>query len=159
MAVVRNDRLVVPRGDTVLQAGDEVLALVIADANARSRPCSSASERPPAMPRNGGRCPLTIDGVRAAFFDLDKTVIAKASIAAFSRPFRHGGLLTRRVVLRAVVGQLLYLQFGADEERLTQIRESVLAVTRGWDRDHVPPDRPRDLLGRSSPSSTKRPSS
>ncbi len=75
--------------------------------------------------------------MRAAFFDLDKTVIAKASIAAFSRPFRRGGLLTRRVVLRAVVGQLLYLQFGADEERLTQIRESVLAVTRGWDRDRV----------------------
>ncbi len=32
VAVVRNDRLVVPRGDTVLQAGDEVLALVVADA-------------------------------------------------------------------------------------------------------------------------------
>jgi trk system potassium uptake protein len=32
VAVVREDRLVVPRGDTVLQAGDEVLALVTADA-------------------------------------------------------------------------------------------------------------------------------
>jgi trk system potassium uptake protein len=31
VAVVRRDRLVVPRGDTVLQAGDEVLALVTAD--------------------------------------------------------------------------------------------------------------------------------
>jgi len=32
VAVVRADRLVVPRGDTVLSAGDEVLALVIGDA-------------------------------------------------------------------------------------------------------------------------------
>jgi HAD superfamily phosphoserine phosphatase-like hydrolase len=50
--------------------------------------------------------------VRAAFFDLDKTVIAKASIAAFGRPFRRGGLINRRVVLRAVMGQLIFLQFG-----------------------------------------------
>lgn len=32
VAVIRADRLVVPRGDTVLQAGDEVLVLVTADA-------------------------------------------------------------------------------------------------------------------------------
>jgi Trk K+ transport system NAD-binding subunit len=32
VAVVREDRLVVPRGDTVLQIGDEVLVLVTADA-------------------------------------------------------------------------------------------------------------------------------
>jgi trk system potassium uptake protein TrkA len=32
VAVVREDRLVVPRGDTVLSAGDEVLVLVTADA-------------------------------------------------------------------------------------------------------------------------------
>jgi trk system potassium uptake protein len=32
VAVVREDRLVVPRGDTVLQVGDEVLALVTSDA-------------------------------------------------------------------------------------------------------------------------------
>jgi len=75
--------------------------------------------------------------VRAAFFDLDKTVIAKASIAAFGRPFRRGGLINRRVVLRAVVGQLIFLQFGADERRLARIRESMLALTKGWERDRV----------------------
>jgi Trk K+ transport system NAD-binding subunit len=32
VAAVRDDRLVVPRGDTVLQARDEVLVLVTADA-------------------------------------------------------------------------------------------------------------------------------
>ncbi|MGH9087035.1 MAG: HAD family hydrolase [Acidimicrobiales bacterium] len=75
--------------------------------------------------------------MRAAFFDLDKTVIAKASIAAFGPPFRRGGLINRRVVVRAVLGQLIYLQFGADEGRLGRIRESMLALTKGWDRDRV----------------------
>ncbi|HXQ18670.1 MAG TPA: TrkA family potassium uptake protein [Acidimicrobiales bacterium] len=34
VAIVRDDRLVVPRGDTVLKSGDEVLVLVTADAEA-----------------------------------------------------------------------------------------------------------------------------
>jgi trk system potassium uptake protein TrkA len=37
VAVVRSDRLIVPRGDTVLGAGDEVLALVIGDAETQVR--------------------------------------------------------------------------------------------------------------------------
>jgi HAD superfamily hydrolase (TIGR01490 family) len=73
----------------------------------------------------------------AAFFDLDKTVITKASIAAFSGHFRRGGLITRRTVLRALGSQLLYVQMGADEERMAKIRESVLTLTKGWDRDRV----------------------
>jgi len=32
VAVVRDDRLVVPRGDTILKAGDEVLLLVTGEA-------------------------------------------------------------------------------------------------------------------------------
>jgi HAD superfamily hydrolase (TIGR01490 family) len=75
--------------------------------------------------------------VRAAFFDLDKTVIAKSSIPAFGRPFRRGGLVKRRVVLRALIGQLIYLHLGADENRLARIRESMLTLTKGWHRDRV----------------------
>jgi len=37
VAVVRSDRLVVPRGDTVLNTGDEVLVLVIGEAEAAVR--------------------------------------------------------------------------------------------------------------------------
>lgn len=74
---------------------------------------------------------------QAAFFDLDKTVIAKGSIPAFGRPFRRGGLVNRRTVLRAVVGQVIYLHLGAGEGRLARIRESMLALTKGWERDQV----------------------
>lgn len=75
--------------------------------------------------------------MKAAFFDLDKTVIAKGSVPAFGRPFRRGGLINRRVVARAVIGQLIYLHLGAGEQRLARIRESMLTLTRGWEQDRV----------------------
>ncbi|HUC05534.1 MAG TPA: HAD-IB family hydrolase [Acidimicrobiales bacterium] len=78
-----------------------------------------------------------MEGMEAAFFDLDKTVIDRASIAAFGRPFMRGGLINRRVVVRAAVSQFIYLYFGADEERLVRVRESMLALTKGWDRAQV----------------------
>lgn len=73
----------------------------------------------------------------AAFFDLDKTVIARASMAAFGRPLYHGGLINRRTVLRALYSQLVYLHLGASEQRLEKIRESVLQLTKGWSRERV----------------------
>jgi len=75
--------------------------------------------------------------VNGAFFDLDKTVIAKASIVAFGRPLRKEGLITRRTVVKAVAQQLIFLQFGADEEKLNKVRESMLELTRGWSRSQV----------------------
>ncbi len=74
---------------------------------------------------------------QAAFFDLDKTVIARASIAAFGRPLYKGGLVNRRTVLRALYAQLVYLHLGASEEKLERIRESVLRLTRGWNQERV----------------------
>jgi HAD superfamily hydrolase (TIGR01490 family) len=72
--------------------------------------------------------------VEAAFFDLDKTVIAKASMVAFSGPLHRAGLLSRRMLLRAAWGQLAYAQFGASPERLAKLRDSVLRLTVGWDQ-------------------------
>ena len=45
----------------------------------------------------------------AAFFDLDKTIIAKSSTLAFSRSFYQGGLINRRAVLRSAYAQFVYL--------------------------------------------------
>jgi HAD superfamily hydrolase (TIGR01490 family) len=72
--------------------------------------------------------------VEAAFFDLDKTVIAKASMVAFSGPLHRAGLLSRRMLLRAAWGQLVYAQFGASPEKLAKLRDSVLGLTAGWDQ-------------------------
>jgi HAD superfamily hydrolase (TIGR01490 family) len=75
--------------------------------------------------------------VRAAFFDLDKTVIAKSSLVAFGPEFHARGLLHRRTVLWGVLSQTMFMRFGADEEKLEKIRESVLQITKGWDHLEV----------------------
>jgi HAD superfamily hydrolase (TIGR01490 family) len=75
--------------------------------------------------------------VPAAFFDLDKTVIAKPSIAAFSPAFRKGGFINRRTLAKTIAGQVVYLSFGANQERMDRIRESVLSVIAGWDSKAV----------------------
>jgi HAD superfamily hydrolase (TIGR01490 family) len=73
----------------------------------------------------------------AAFFDLDKTVIAKASMVAFSGPLHRAGLLSRRMLLRAAWGQLVYAQFGAPPVKLAKMRDSVLRLTQGWDQAEI----------------------
>lgn len=72
--------------------------------------------------------------MEGAFFDLDKTVIAKASIAAFGGSFYRGGLINRRLIIRALVSQLVYLHLGASEQKLARVRESMLTLTKGWDQ-------------------------
>ncbi len=75
--------------------------------------------------------------VRAAFFDLDKTVIAKSSLVALGPEFHARGLLRKRTLIWGVLSQMIFMRFGADDEKLTKIRESVLKVTKGWDHDEV----------------------
>ncbi|WBB58267.1 HAD-IB family hydrolase [Streptomyces sp. WMMC500] len=73
----------------------------------------------------------------AAFFDLDKTVIAKSSTLAFSRPFYHGGLMNRRAVLRSAYSQFIYLLGGADHEQTERMRAYLSNLCRGWNVAHV----------------------
>ena len=78
-----------------------------------------------------------VDGMEAAFFDLDKTVIDRASMVAFGKPLYRAGLVSRWLVLRALYGQLIYLYLGADEERMAKMQASVLRITKGWDQAKV----------------------
>ena len=73
----------------------------------------------------------------AAFFDLDKTVIAKASLLAFGRTFYKEGLVTRRDVARSIYAQLVYRYFGANEKRLSKLQRAVSGLTLGWDQKMV----------------------
>jgi HAD superfamily hydrolase (TIGR01490 family) len=72
--------------------------------------------------------------MEAAFFDLDKTVIAKASMVAFGRPLYHAGMINRWLIIRAMWSNLIFEMLGADEERMRKFRESTLRVTAGWDQ-------------------------
>jgi HAD superfamily hydrolase (TIGR01490 family) len=75
--------------------------------------------------------------VEAAFFDLDKTIIAKSSVLAFGRPLYREGLLSRRVIAKSIYAQIVYMLVGADEEKMEKLRGAMAAMTRGWNRDHV----------------------
>jgi HAD superfamily hydrolase (TIGR01490 family) len=68
----------------------------------------------------------------AAFFDLDKTVIAKSSTLAFGRPFYKGGLVNRRAVLKSSFAQFVYLLQGADEDSMDRMRDYLKALCAGW---------------------------
>ena len=73
----------------------------------------------------------------AAFFDLDKTVIARSSTFAFSRPLYHGGLINRRTVLRTAYAQFVYLAGGADHDQMERMRQFLSAMATGWDVEQV----------------------
>ncbi|WP_422627677.1 HAD family hydrolase [Rhodococcus sp. (in: high G+C Gram-positive bacteria)] len=73
----------------------------------------------------------------AAFFDLDKTVIAKSSILAFSRPFFDQGLLNRRTVIENTYAQFLYLLSGADHDQAERMRAYIAAMCEGWDVEQI----------------------
>jgi HAD superfamily hydrolase (TIGR01490 family) len=69
----------------------------------------------------------------AAFFDLDKTVIAKSSALAFSRSFYRGGLINRRAVLRSAYAQFVYLAGGVDADQMERMRTYLTELCVGWD--------------------------
>ncbi len=73
----------------------------------------------------------------AAFFDLDKTVIAKSSALAFGRPFYRDGLITRRDVVKSAYAQLMFRLGGADENQMARIRDHIAQLCRGWRVDQV----------------------
>jgi HAD superfamily hydrolase (TIGR01490 family) len=76
-------------------------------------------------------------GRSAAFFDLDKTVIAKSSALAFGKPFYRDGLITRRDVIKAAYAQLIFKVGGADDQQMARIRDYVAELCKGWKVEQV----------------------
>ena len=74
-----------------------------------------------------------MDRRTAAFFDLDKTIIATSSATAFSSGFLASGLLTRRSVARTAYAHLAYLLGGADEAQTERLRVQLSRTVAGWD--------------------------
>ncbi len=69
----------------------------------------------------------------AAFFDLDKTIIAKSSSLAFSKPFLAGGLITRRAMLRSAYAQFVFFAGGANHDQMEKMRQFMSRLVAGWD--------------------------
>ena len=70
--------------------------------------------------------------VRAAFFDLDKTILDTSSNVALSGPFIEAGLMSRRTAITSFLVQLPYLLSGADESRMEQMAQALGRMGRGW---------------------------
>jgi len=79
----------------------------------------------------------TVPTRTAAFFDLDKTIIARSSTLAFSRSFYQGGLINRRAVLRSAYAQFVYLVGGADHDQMERMRAYLSSMCAGWDVQQV----------------------
>jgi HAD superfamily hydrolase (TIGR01490 family) len=75
--------------------------------------------------------------IEAAFFDLDKTIIARSSTLAMSRTFLRDGLIGPTTVLRSLYAQLVYNLVGADHERMEQARHALLDLTKGWEAERI----------------------
>jgi len=73
----------------------------------------------------------------AAFFDLDKTILAKSSSFAFARPFYKEGLIGRSDVIRSAYAQFVYLASGADHDQMETMREYMSKLVTGWDAEKV----------------------
>jgi len=78
-------------------------------------------------------CPMSV----AAFFDLDKTILAKSSSFVFAKPFYKEGLIGRSDVIRSAYAQFMFLASGADHDQMETMREYMSELVTGWDAAKV----------------------
>lgn len=78
----------------------------------------------------------------AAFFDLDRTLIRRATPLALANTFRKQRLIRRRDLLRALVWQLIFLIRGVEEEAIRRAAEDGMVLLRD-----VPVARLQEVVG------------
>jgi phosphoserine phosphatase len=69
----------------------------------------------------------------AAFFDLDKTILAKSSSFVFAKPFYKEGLIGRTDVMRSAYAQFMFIASGADHDQMETMRKYMSELVTGWD--------------------------
>jgi HAD superfamily hydrolase (TIGR01490 family) len=75
--------------------------------------------------------------MEAAFFDLDKTIIARSGPLAFGRSFFREGLISRTSLLKSMWAQFVFHLMGADESKMDRMREEAAKLTQGWEVEKV----------------------
>lgn len=68
----------------------------------------------------------------AAFFDLDKTIIATSSAYAFGKEFMHNGLITPAEALQISLTKATYMVVGQTSEQMDSSRDQLAAMVAGW---------------------------
>ena len=75
--------------------------------------------------------------VEAAFFDLDKTIVAKSSPLALGRSFFKEGLINRSWLIKSLYAQLMFHLMGADEDKMLKMQKEAARMTDGWEAEKV----------------------
>ena len=76
-------------------------------------------------------------GVEIAFFDLDKTIVARSSPLALGRSFFREGLISRSWLVKSIYAQLMFNLMGADEDKMLRMQQEAAKMTEGWDAAKV----------------------
>ncbi|MHB1594219.1 MAG: HAD family hydrolase [Streptosporangiaceae bacterium] len=76
-------------------------------------------------------------GAIAAFFDLDKTLIARSSTLAFVPSFYRHGLISKVQAVRGAFAQLVFRLGGADHQQMERIKAQLTSLCSGWSADRV----------------------
>lgn len=73
----------------------------------------------------------------AAFFDLDKTIIATSSAFAFGKEFLHNGMISRSEAWDMYWQKVSYMLVGQSSDKMDSTRDSLAQMVAGWDVDDV----------------------
>ncbi len=73
----------------------------------------------------------------AAFFDLDKTIIATSSAYAFGREFFNNGLISRQEAMELSLSKASYMFVGHSSEQMDTTRDSLRQMVAGWPIEEV----------------------
>lgn len=98
---------------------------------------SSRHQAPHAVPPRTHHTPGTSLARRnstvAAFFDLDKTIIATSSAYVYGKEFLNSGLISPTTALYLSLAKASYMFTGHSSEQLDNTRDQLTSIIRGWD--------------------------
>lgn len=73
----------------------------------------------------------------AAFFDLDKTIIATSSAYAFGKEFMHNGLISHTEAFQISLAKGTYMVAGHSSEQMDASRDQLTSLVSGWSVSEV----------------------
>lgn len=81
--------------------------------------------------------PTSATAKAAAFFDLDKTIIARSSAYAFNRRFLEMGLISPTTMMQLAFSHAMYMSQGHDDDQMESAREQLSAMVAGHKADEL----------------------
>ena len=97
-------------------------------------PATSPTAPPVASAEPAAIVPAPTGQRAAAYFDLDKTILATSSTWALGTPMRRSGLISSRALAYGLIAQIPYLLVGAGTQRSSSLMEHLALMSAGISR-------------------------